>query len=154
MPPSTSKVSVCDGCRWTRPCRPRGGSSFSMTSGSSCRNVIRSPVLRWVIESSATRYGGQDLHLVAVGHGRVQSGAEADVLAADVDVHEPAQAAAAVGESVAQLAVLGVQRLEHLADGGTAGLDRAAAARRVAQLRGELDGRHYAVTPTADSNAS
>src|SRR5690349_7135543 len=103
---------------------------------------------------SATRHRGQDLHLVAVANGRVEPVAEADVLAADVDVDETPQAAVAVGEAIAQLSVLGVQRFQHLADGRAGGVDRGAATGGVTQLRGELDGRHYAVTPTADSNAS
>src|SRR6187397_1551437 len=126
-PLTTSKDSVCDGCRCSRPRPSPAGTSSVMTSGSSCSNVIRSPVLACSMVGSATCHGGQDLHLVGVGHGRVQSVAEADVLAADVDVDEPAQPAVAIRQPVAQLAVLGVQRLEHLADGRAAGLDRAAA---------------------------
>src|SRR5438105_5373480 len=114
----TSKASVCDGCTCSRPRPAPAGTSSSMTSGSSCTKVIRSPVWTCVIELSATRDGREDLHLVTLGYRGVQPVAEADVLAADVDVDEAPQAAVAVGEALAQLLVLGVQRLEDLADGG------------------------------------
>ena len=47
----------------------------------------------------AARDRGQDRQLVAVGDGRVEPVEEADVLAADVDVDEAAQAAAVVGRA-------------------------------------------------------
>ena len=65
---------------------------------------------------AAARDRRQDRHLVALGDLGVEAVEEADVLAAEVDVDEAAQAAVGVGDPLAQLAVLGVERLEHLAD--------------------------------------
>ena len=67
-------------------------------------------------DGSAAGDRGQDRDLVAVLDGRVEPVEEADVLAADVDVDEPAQAAV-LGDPAAQLAEALVQRVEHLADG-------------------------------------
>ena len=54
-----------------------------------------------------------------------------------------------------QLAVLRVERLEHLADGGALGLGRDGAAGRVAQLRGQLHGdRHQTATPGSEDARS
>src|SRR5947209_6420016 len=65
---------------------------------------------------SAAGHRRQDRHLVAIGHRRVEAVHEPDVLAADVDVDEPAQPAI-LGDAAAQLAVAVVKGVEHLADG-------------------------------------
>ena len=73
----------------------------------------------------------------------------------DVDVDEAAQLAVLAGDAVAQLAVLRVERLEHLADGAAVGLRLGGAAGGGAQLRRELDrDGHQACAPSAASNAS
>src|SRR5215211_7780769 len=77
----------------------------------------------------------QDRDLVAVGDRGREPLEEADVLAPQVDVDERAQ-----------LAVAGVQRLEHLADRAPVGPRLGGAAGGLAQLRGELD-RDGHVTP-------
>src|SRR3954464_13902856 len=105
---------------------------------------------------SAARDRGQDLDLVAVLDRRREAVAEADVLAVDVDVDEAAQAAVAVGERVAQLRVLAVERLEHRADGLAVDGDLRGAAGGGAPLGRQLDGAaHHAESPasTVDSNA-
>ena len=66
--------------------------------------------------ASAARDRRQDRHLVGLADRGVEPVEEADVLAPEVHVDEAAQAAVGVGDPLAQLAVLGVERLEHLAD--------------------------------------
>src|SRR4051812_26496425 len=61
--------------------------------------------------------GRQDRDLGAVGHRRLEAVEVADVLAGQEDVDEPAQAAVVAADARSQLAVLGIERLEHLADG-------------------------------------
>src|SRR5215216_847926 len=88
----------------------------------------------------------QDRDLVAVGDRGREPLEEADVLAPQVDVDEPAQLAVVARDAGAQLAVAGVQRLEHLADRAPVGPRLGGAAGGLAQLRGELD-RDGHVTP-------
>src|SRR3954471_22782782 len=88
--------------------------------------------------TSAARDRRQDRQLAAVGHRRLQAVEEADVLAAEVDVDEPAQVAVRV-EALAQLLVRAKDGLQRVADRGALGLDGGGAARGVAQLRRELD---------------
>src|SRR4051794_7246384 len=105
--------------------------------------------------ASAAGHRGKDLHLAPVGHRRLEPLEVADVLASDVDVDEAPQPTVAVGDPLAQLAVLGVDGLEHLADGRTLGAERRLAADRRAQLCRQLHGdRHQTATATSDSNAS
>src|SRR5947208_15455803 len=89
-------------------------------------------------------YRRQYLHLAAVLYRRLQAVAEAHVLAVDVDVDEAAQAAVAVGEAVAQPGVLGVERLEDVADRLARHRDRRRAAGGGAQLGGQLDRDRHA----------
>ena len=78
---------------------------------------------------------------------RVEAVAEADVLAADVDVHEAAQLAV-LGDPVAQAVEALVQRVERLADAVALDLRLGLVAGQVAQLRGDLDRhRHRAAGP-------
>ena len=74
----------------------------------------------------------------------------------DVDVDEAPQAAVASDDALAQLAVLRVERLEHLADRAAGGLRPRRAAGRGAQLGRDLDrDRHQTAAPAnAASNAS
>src|SRR4029078_2930071 len=78
------------------------------------------------------------------------------VLALEVDVDEPAQLTVVAGDPVAQLAVLGVEALEHLPHRAAVGLRLAGAARDAAQLGREVDrDRHQTATPDSiASNAS
>src|SRR6478736_4219586 len=98
--------------------------------------------------------GGEDLDLLAVGHRRVEPVAEADVLAVDVDVDEAAQAAVAIRQPVAQLAVALEQRVEHGADGGALDADGALTARGLAQLGRQLDLRHQTRTSAPSTSAT
>ena len=76
----------------------------------------RRPAPRRVARLSRRLTAGQDRDLVAVVHGRLQAVEEPDVLAAHVDVHEPAQVAV-LSDPVAQAVVAVVQPVQHLADG-------------------------------------
>src|SRR3954454_137096 len=106
-------------------------------------------------EASAAGYGGQDRQLVAVRHRRVQAVEEADVLAAQIHVHEPAQAAVVVGHPRAQLAVLGVEAVERLPHRRAVDPRLGLIARGVAELRRQLDpDRHHAAAANAASNSS
>jgi hypothetical protein len=97
---------------------------------------------------------GQDLDLLAVGDGRVEPVAEADVLAVDVDVDEPPQGAVAIGQAVAQLAVALEQRVEHRADGGALDADGALAPGGLAQLGRQLHLRHHTCTSAPSTSAT
>src|SRR5919197_3212002 len=105
-------------------------------------------------QASAACNGGQDLDLLPVGDRRLQAVAEADVLAVDVDVDEAAHAAVAVGQAIAELAVEVEEAGEHLADGRAVDADRAGAAGGLAQLGGQLDGRHQARTSTLSTSST
>src|SRR3982751_4331658 len=72
--------------------------------------------------ASAAGDGGQDRHLVAVVHGRVEAVLEADVLAGDVDVHEPPEVAV-LRDPLAQAIVLVEDGVEGLAHGPALNLD-------------------------------
>src|SRR3954471_3651323 len=91
--------------------------------------------------TSAARHRGQDLDLGTVGHRGLESVEVADVLPADVHVDEAPQAAVAVGDALAQLAVRRVDGVEHLADRPALTAQGGLAADRGAQLGGQLD-RH------------
>ena len=69
---------------------------------------------------------------------RLQAAEEADVLVVQVDVHEPAQAAA-VGDALAQAGVTPVDVGEQFADRGTGALNRFRTAGVVAQDRRDAD---------------
>ena len=62
-----------------------------------------------LVDASSARHRRQDRDLVAVGDRGLEPVEEADVLALEVDVDEAAQRAVAVGDPLAQLAVLGVE---------------------------------------------
>src|SRR6266508_2202424 len=97
---------------------------------------------------------GQDLDFLPVGHRRREPVAEADVLAVDVDVDEPAQPAVAVGQAIAQLAVALEEGVEHSAHGGAVDAHRALAACGFAQLGRELDLRHQTRTSAPSTSAT
>src|SRR5689334_16251371 len=104
---------------------------------------------------SASGHGRQDRQLVAVGHRSVEAIEEADVLAAQVHVHEAAQAAAVVGHPRPQLAVLGVEAVERLPHRRAVDLRLGLVAGGVAQLRRQLDPNgHHATAANASSNSS
>src|SRR5690348_13074938 len=90
------------------------------------------------VARSAAGDCGQDRHLVAVGDGGVEAVQEADVLAADVHIDEPAQPAV-LGNPTAQLAVAVIQGVEHLADRGTVDGRGGVAVGGGSELRGDLD---------------
>src|ERR1700743_2266971 len=79
----------------------------------------------------------QDRDHVSVGDGRVEVVEEADVLLADVDVDEPPQTTV-LGDPAAELAVTLIERVERFADGRAVDAGDALAARRLAQLGGDL----------------
>src|SRR5262245_42330077 len=79
----------------------------------------------------------EDRHLVAVGHGSVESVLEADVLAGDVDVDEAAQVPV-LGDPLAEAVVLVEDRVQRLADGRAVDLELALAAGGGAELGGNL----------------
>src|SRR6185312_8013953 len=92
----------------------------------------------------------------AVGDRRLEAFEEADVLAAEVHVHEPPQGAAVVGHPRAQLAVLLVQARQRLPHRRAIDPRLGLVAGGVAQLRRQLDGDgHHATAPAnAASNSS
>src|SRR5215218_4287211 len=106
------------------------------------------------VPGSAARDGRQYRDLVAVGDRRRQPVEEADVLALQVDVDEAAQLPVLAREPVAQLAVLGVQRLEHLADGRAVGARLRGTAGGGPQLRRELDRDRHQTATSCTSTAS
>src|SRR5262249_36104223 len=110
--PASTCAEACAGIRET----PRA--TASPTASRCPRRAFTS--------GSAAGDGGEDRHLVAVGDLRVEAVLEADVLAGDVDVDEPAQIPV-LGDPLAQAVVLVEDRLERLADGGSLDLQLAPA---------------------------
>src|SRR5437763_9462220 len=116
------------------------------------------PQPRTCARRSAAGDRGEDRHLVAVGHWRVETVQETDVLAADVDVDEPAQPAI-LGDAAAQLAVAVVKGVEHLADGLAVDARRRLAVGGGSELGWDLDrdchgAQCYHATATTRSAAS
>src|SRR4051812_29708644 len=83
---------------------------------------------------SAAGHRRQDLDLAALAHRRLQAVGVADVLAVDVDVDEATQLAVVVADALAQVRVLGVDAVEHLADGRARGRHGGRAAHGSPQL--------------------
>ena len=119
---SRPRPGVAAGRRGERGSQRRSARRTSLPSRSRvCGRALRADAGRSAARaqrpaSSPSATAGQDRDLVAVLDRGVEAVEEADVLAADVDVDEPAQAAV-LGDPAAQLAVTLVQRVEHLADG-------------------------------------
>jgi hypothetical protein len=146
---SLNRVSGVD-ARWARPFAGRASWRRPDRKLPSHRAPGKAP--GFVSVRSAARDGGQDLDLLAVRDGRVEAVGEADVLPVDVDVDEAPQAAVAVREAVAELAVAVEQRVQDLADGAAGDLELTRAAGGGAQLRRDLDLHgHQARTPAAST---
>src|SRR5690349_1858171 len=93
--------------------------------------------------SAAAGDRGDDRHLVALLHGRLEVLEEADVLAGDEDVDEAAHLAGVVADALADAGVALLQLGEQLADGGAGGGHLLLAGGVLAQRRGNANGGHH-----------
>src|SRR5262249_44850574 len=127
--------------------------SFGVIRGSSTSGVLPTRSRRLDAGASllATGHGREQDDLRALGHRGLEALARADVLAADVRVHERREIAVLVDLGLqARKAVR--QVVEHLAEGRAGGLDLALAVRLGAQRRRDADDGHWAARAGAWQN--
>ncbi len=99
----------------------------------------RRPVTRRPGFGSAARDGRDDRHLRPVRDLGVQAADEADVLVADVEVHEATQRSAVVDDPGLDPGMGAIQRIQQLTDRGTVGADLFLAVGVAAQDGGDAD---------------